>query len=177
MKTLKRTITKGNSILMIEEDGSYEYRNIPYGYDPENLFGVKFEDGKVVEEPVRQLGIGSGRGEIITVKARWIIEEKIDELSENEIVRKAIENHVNGFNDGMSFVSLETGNFYGYGMSSNSSNQACDNNEIELHRIRSYEDEIDLDYEEWEFAEFGVDYNFKDDVREQLDDFYSDLEI
>ena len=172
-----RTIThKTKGSLHINENGTYDLKWMK-DKEVEETFNVKIKDDKIIEEPIRQQGIGQGQGETTTGIARWIIEEKIEDLTADEIVRKAIENQSVGFYDGISSISLKSGEFYGYGMESRNSNHACDNNEIELHRVFSYEDSIDLESEEFEFTDFEVSQDFYEKTKEELDDFYADITL
>ena len=137
----------------------------------EELFNVKIENNKIIEEPIEQQGFGSGSGEIIRVLARNVIEAKIEEISCYDAFMKAAENQNRGYIDGYACVSLLTGNFSGYAMGQNESNHACDNNYIDLYRI-GQNDEIDE--EVLEFIEID---ELNCDVSDELDCFYSDLTI
>ena len=135
--------------LRINDDGTFEVTMKYYNddaeqtvetFNPENslveeTFGVTIKDEKIIGEPISQRGMGQGAGETTKGMARHLIQKIIDEISPEKAYIKAKENQNPEYQDGHAFVNLISGNFFGYGMAYNTSNQACDNNEVELYRV------------------------------------------
>ena len=86
-------------------------------------------------EQIKQQGYGQGAGDIVDALPRQKIIELIKEECQKELWLKAFNARIEGKEDGYCFISLEIGNIYAYSMGDGESNQACDNNEIEIFCI------------------------------------------
>jgi hypothetical protein len=188
-----RTIKKDENTLKINNDGTYE-SNLTDSIEIEETFSVKIENGKITEEPIWQLGIGQGAGDWIRGKARWIIEEILENISSVDAYKKASDWHEFSWNNGFSAINLEAGSsneLFGHSLGNNECNQACDNNYIDIICISSSDESNfyymnDEDYqdliecyilEDEEFSslkDFDFENNTRSEFFEAAEEIYTD---
>jgi hypothetical protein len=117
--------------------------------DIRNMYNELFAEKTII----KQVGFGTGAGEDVEVLAKEEIEKIIDEMHPSEAFEIAYKHWSPRSLNGYCAINLETGKVFGYGMQSNQSFHACDNNHVDLYCIDA-NDEIDEDEVEFYEAEW-----------------------
>lgn len=116
---------------------------------------------------IKQLGFGTGAGELVEVLTRKEIESMISETSANACYELALAEHQYGYNTYCA-ISLITGNIFTYSMGNGETNHAIDNNHVDLICIDSNTDPDSIeDYEDgqWYGEAAYLDYSSELDER------------
>ena len=124
---------------------------------------------------IKQMGMGSGRGEQIVVLSKEELERRIEGVDLPDLVNKTLAKQARGYLNGYGVIEIEDGSTSIFGMGSNSSHQCSDNQYVTLVMI-DQNDEIKYDFENWwEYLDDFVEYLPDSLLAAPLNDHRADL--
>lgn len=148
----------------------------------------KREEGKEMIK-VKRKGMGAGKGTMVDVLSRKVIEGIIEGLHQSDVIECALKAYNHGFKTGYATINLVTGKLESLGLGTNEENQATDNTYITLFRVDQNaeflsegilsEEEIEegkelTEKDIKEYLDYHFDWNWEAIYRE-LDDWYGEV--
>lgn len=128
---------------------------------------------------IKQMGMGSGRGEQIVVLSKEELKRRIEGVDLPDLVDKTIDEQTHGYLNGYGVIKIKDGSISIFGMGSNTSHQACNAQYVTLVMI-DQNDEIKYDFENWweyldDFVKYLPDSLLTTPLNDHRADFSDDL--